>query len=232
MTCSNAARRRSASARARSRSPRCTSMTSNSSDTRYSNSRDRCTVASTTARRLANRARVSSSGCLLGTAKRAFSVASIAGRRSCSRRACASSACAASASGPTVGACAANRSIRSWSTLTASGDVSRVRFRIAAAIAARRRTGATAESWVGCGSCVLSVEHQPCAQETDIGQRILQERVAALEALRQFLLLCDRCSQAIDWSSIEALALRVGTKPGDRVLDRLHGLDEGVVVAK
>src|SRR5215510_1915051 len=31
----------------------------------------------------------------------------------------------ASASGPTVGACDANRSIRSWSTLTASGDVSR-----------------------------------------------------------------------------------------------------------
>jgi len=47
MTCSNAARWRSASARARSRSPRRTSITSSNSETRYSHSRDRSTLPST-----------------------------------------------------------------------------------------------------------------------------------------------------------------------------------------
>ena len=84
----------------------------------------------------------------------------------------------------------------------------------------------------GCELRVLGAERRARAQQANIRQRILQERVAALEALRQFLLLCDRRSHAIDRPGIEALRLRVGTKPGDRVLDRLYGLDEGVVVAK
>ena len=79
---------------------------------------------------------------------------------------------------------------------------------------------------------VLSAERGTCAQQANVRQRILQERVAALEALRQFLLLGDRRGQAVGWPDIEALSLRVETQPADRVLHRLHSLDEGVVVAK
>ena len=79
---------------------------------------------------------------------------------------------------------------------------------------------------------VLSAERGTCAQQANVRQRILQERVAALEALRQFLLLGDRHGQAVGRPDIEALGLRVGTQPADRVLHRLHSLDEGVVVAK
>ena len=44
---------------------------------------------------------------------------------------------------------------------------------------------------------VLSAERGTCAQQADVRQRVLQERVAALEALRQFLLLGDRRGQAV-----------------------------------
>ena len=67
-------------ARARNCRPRDTSMMSKSSETKYNNSRKRCAVASTTDWRLENSARIASRGCLLGTATRAFSVSSIAGR--------------------------------------------------------------------------------------------------------------------------------------------------------
>ncbi len=60
----------------------------------------------------------------------------------------------------------------------------------------------------------------------------MQERVAALEAFRQFLLLGDGRGQAVGRPDIEALGLRVETQPADRVLPRLHGLDEAVVIAK
>src|SRR6202008_1332287 len=70
------------------------------------------------------------------------------------------------------------------------------------------------------------------AQQANVRQRILQERVAALESLRQFLLLGDRRSQAIDRLDIEPLRLSVGTEPGPRVLHRLYRFGQGVVVAK
>jgi hypothetical protein len=38
--------------------------------------------------------------------------------------------------------------------------------------------------------------------------------------------------QALTRGRCEAVGLRVGTKPGNRILHRHHGLDEGVVVAK
>ena len=79
---------------------------------------------------------------------------------------------------------------------------------------------------------VLSAERGTCTQQANVRQRILQEGVAALEALRQFLLLGDRRGQAVGRPDIEALGMRVGTQPSDRVLHRLHGLDERVVVAK
>ena len=80
--------------------------------------------------------------------------------------------------------------------------------------------------------CVLGAERRACAQQADIGQRILQERVGALEAFRQFLLLGDVRSETVGRSRVEALGLCVGTKPRDRVLHRHHDFDEGVVVAK
>src|SRR6478672_6393898 len=86
----------------------------------------------------------------------------------------------------------------------------------------------------GCGRQlrVLRAERRTCAQQADVRQRILQERIAALEALRQFLLLRNRRSQAVGWPDIEALGLCAGTQPADRVLHCLYSPDEGVVVAK
>ena len=78
----------------------------------------------------------------------------------------------------------------------------------------------------------MSTERGTCAQQANVRQRILQERVASLEPLRQFLLLGDRRRQAVGRPDIEALGLRVGTQPANRVLHRLHSLDEAVVVAK
>jgi len=49
----------------------------------------------------------------------------------------------------------------------------------------------------GCELRVLSAERGTCAQQANVSQRILQKRVAALEALRQFLLPGDRRGQAV-----------------------------------
>jgi hypothetical protein len=73
----------------------------------------------------------------------------------------------------------------------------------------------------GCELRIARVERRACAQQADIGQRILQERVVRLEPLRQFLLLDNRCGQPLGRPRVEAFCLRVGAQPGDRVLDDL-----------
>ena len=65
-----------------------------------------------------------------------------------------------------------------------------------------------------CELRVLSGERRTRAQQANVRQRILQERVAALESLRQFLLLGHRRSQTVDRPAIEASPPARGTGAG------------------
>ena len=58
----------------------------------------------------------------------------------------------------------------------------------------------------GCELAMLGAEAGIRAQQADIGERVLQQRIVALEALRQFLFLCRRRGQAIGRTGVEPFA--------------------------
>ena len=49
------------------------------------------------------------------------------------------------------------------------------------------------------------VESRTCAQVADIGERVAQERIVALETLCQFLFNFDCSGQAVDWPRVQPL---------------------------
>ena len=79
---------------------------------------------------------------------------------------------------------------------------------------------------------ILGAEYAAGAREADIRQRVLQQRIAALEALGQLLLLRHRRGEAVDGLRIEAFRKRTGAETLDCVLHRLHRLGERIVVAQ
>ena len=54
-----------------------------------------------------------------------------------------------------------------------------------------------------CEPKILIVESGTCAQVTDVGERVAQERIVALEALGQFLFNFGCRGKAIDWPRVQ-----------------------------
>ena len=59
----------------------------------------------------------------------------------------------------------------------------------------------------------MGKERRTRTEKANIGERILQQRVAGLETLQQLFLLDDRRRKPVNRSRIEALGPRVGTEP-------------------
>src|SRR5271170_7839349 len=62
---------------------------------------------------------------------------------------------------------------------------------------------------------ILSAESRTYAQLADVGERIAQERIGALEALGQFLFNFDCGGQAIDWPRVQPLCRNLRVKVRD-----------------
>ena len=69
-----------------------------------------------------------------------------------------------------------------------------------------------------------------CAQQTDVRQRVAQERVVGLEPLGQFILLPGSGGEAIDRRSVQPVFQRFRTEPNDRRIDLRHGGVDRIVV--
>ena len=68
------------------------------------------------------------------------------------------------------------------------------------------------------------------AQQTDVSQRVAQERVVALEALGQFLLLRGRGGETVERRGVQAFFQRFRPEPSDCRNDLRHGGVDRIVV--
>ena len=79
----------------------------------------------------------------------------------------------------------------------------------------------------------MGKERRARTEKANIGKRILQQCVAGLETLQQLLLLDSRSRKLVErFRVVEALGPRVGAEPDNRVLHRLRGSGETIVVTK